>query len=265
MMMPAVWCAASVLPGSAEKSGSSESATFMRNVPEPERQCVDAPQEFRRQRRRIDEPREEQLRIEIGDDDFGARKISPASVTTPTARPFSTITSRTAAIGADVDAARSAALRHRLGDRAHAADRMAPDALLAVHLAEDVVEEHIGGALRIGALIGADDAVEAEHRLDRIALEPGIEEVAGRLEHQVEEVACAPLHRASRAGGRAARPSEAPGGRASPRRAHWAASRGRARAARRRRGRAAPNIRRAAPRPSRRISPPPTWCGRRRR
>ena len=51
------------------------------------------------------------------------------------------------------------------------------------------MQEHIGGALRVGALIGADDAVEAQHRLDRIAFEPRIEEVAGRLQHEVEEVA----------------------------------------------------------------------------
>ena len=85
-------------------------------------------------------------------------------MTTPTARPFSTITSR---IGEPVrifDAARGAALRHRLRDRPHAADRVAPDAALAVHLAEGVVEEHVGGAGRVGALVGADDAVEAVER-----------------------------------------------------------------------------------------------------
>ena len=62
--------------------------------------------------------------------------FSPRPVTTPTARPFSTRISLTAALGADLDAARGAGARHRLGDRAHAADRVAPDALLAVHLAE---------------------------------------------------------------------------------------------------------------------------------
>ena len=35
MMMPAVWCSARSRPGRQEKSGNSDSATFMRNVPEP--------------------------------------------------------------------------------------------------------------------------------------------------------------------------------------------------------------------------------------
>ena len=148
-----------------------------------------APQEIRRQRRRVDEPREEQLWIEVGDDEPARETSRPLSVTTPTARPFSTITSRTGALRADLDAARGAAFRHRLRDRAHAADRMAPDAALAVHLAEGVVEEHIGGARRIGALIGADDAVEAVHRLDRIALEPAVEKIAGRLQKKVDQLA----------------------------------------------------------------------------
>ena len=38
MMMPEAWCSAHALPGKAVKSGNSESATFMRNVPEPQRQ-----------------------------------------------------------------------------------------------------------------------------------------------------------------------------------------------------------------------------------
>ena len=62
--------------------------------------------------------------------------------------------------------------RHRLGDRAHAADGVAPDALLAVHLAEGMVQHHIGGAGGVGTGVVADDGVEAEQRLDQIAFEP---------------------------------------------------------------------------------------------
>ena len=112
----------------------------------------------------VDEPLEQQLRIEVRDDDRRPRTASPPSVTTPTARPFSTRTSRTGAVGSDLDAARGAARRHRLRDRAHAADRVAPHALLAVHLAEHVVQQHIGRARRVGARIVADDAVEAKQR-----------------------------------------------------------------------------------------------------
>ena len=37
MMMPLPWCGFACLPGKPVKSGSSESATFIRNVPEPQR------------------------------------------------------------------------------------------------------------------------------------------------------------------------------------------------------------------------------------
>ena len=43
--------------------------------------------------------------------------------------------------------------RHGLRDRAHAADRMAPHALLAVHLAEAVVQQDVGGPGREGARV----------------------------------------------------------------------------------------------------------------
>ncbi len=38
MMMPDVWWSATLLPGSAVKLGRPESATFIRKVPEPQRQ-----------------------------------------------------------------------------------------------------------------------------------------------------------------------------------------------------------------------------------
>ena len=41
----------------------------------------------------------------------------------------------------------------------------------------------------IGAGVGPDDAVEAEDRLDRIALEPLVENVAGRAGEDFEQVA----------------------------------------------------------------------------
>ena len=82
--------------------------------------------------------------------------------------------------GADFDPARGAGARHRLRDRAHAADRMTPRALLAVHLAPAVMHEHVGRARGIGAGVGSDDPVEAEDRLDRIAFEPSVQDIAGR-------------------------------------------------------------------------------------
>src|SRR3546814_4869701 len=52
---------------------------------------------------------------------------------------------------------------------------VAPRALLAIHLAEDVMEEDIGAARRVGRGIVADDRVETEGGLDRLALEPAVE------------------------------------------------------------------------------------------
>src|SRR3546814_21370 len=69
------------------------------------------------------------------------------------------------------------------------ADAVAPRALLAVHLAEDMVEENIGAARRVGARVIADHRVETEGGLDRLALEPAVEHRARRLGEQVEHIA----------------------------------------------------------------------------
>ena len=79
--------------------------------------------------------------------------------------------------------------RHRLRDRAHAADGVAPDAFLAVHLAKRVVQHHIGRARGIGAGIIADDGVEAEQRLDQVAFKALVQHLAGRAGEQIEQAA----------------------------------------------------------------------------
>ncbi len=94
MMMPAVWCSARVLPGRQSKSGSSERATFMRNVPEPQRHWP---------MRSLNSLGSASGAISFRYRSLGfrfettalARNVSPASVTAPTARPPSTMTSRT--------------------------------------------------------------------------------------------------------------------------------------------------------------------------
>ncbi len=78
---------------------------------------------------------------------------------------------------------------HGLGDGAHAADGVAPGALVSVHLAEHMVQQHIGRARRIGRRIVADDAVEPEGGLDRRALEPAVQPIAGRLRKERQKVA----------------------------------------------------------------------------
>ena len=77
--------------------------------------------------------------------------------------------------------------RHRLGDRAHAADRVAPQALLAVHLAKGVMQHHIGGTRGVGAGVVADNGIEAEQRLDQIILKTLVEQIAGRAGEQIKQ------------------------------------------------------------------------------
>ena len=115
--------------------------------------------------------------------------VSPLSVTTPAARPLATMISRTPLFVRISTPALGAGARHRLGHRPHAADRVTPQPLLAVDLAEAMMQEHVARAGRVGAGVGPDDAVEAEERLDRIALEPLVEHVAGRAGEDFDEVA----------------------------------------------------------------------------
>jgi len=68
------------------KSGNSESATFIRNVPEPQRQ-FSMRRRNPRQGERIDEVEVEQLGL-IPAATAAARMVSPLSVSTPTACPI---------------------------------------------------------------------------------------------------------------------------------------------------------------------------------
>src|SRR3546814_6784048 len=118
----------------------------------------------------------------------------PTSTRTDTLFPYTTLFRSDEHLGdrafeADLDAHVPADLGHDLGDPAHAADAVAPRALLAVHLAEDMVEENIGAARRVGARVIADHRVETEGGLDRLALEPAVEHRARRLGEQVEHIA----------------------------------------------------------------------------
>src|SRR6185437_13901684 len=92
------------------------------------------------------------------------------------------------AVCANVDVAYSAGARDCLRDRAHAAYRMAPDTLLAVHLAPAMMQQHIARAGSIGAVVGSNDSVETKDRLDRFAFEPLIKDIAGRTGEEFEKV-----------------------------------------------------------------------------
>ena len=68
---------------------------------------------------------------------------------------------------------------------------MAPHAGLAVHFAEQVMQQHVRAARRVRAGEIADHRIPTEHRLQRLALEPAVEQFAGGLGEQVEQVAAA--------------------------------------------------------------------------
>ena len=167
MMMPAVrWSPGS---GSAVKRGSSDKATFIRKVADSLAQCA-----IRRAGSASTAPsgsssREQQLGMDARDHRLGAIRLAAGDgARRPAAFDDDLVDRR---VEDDLDARLARRLGHRLGDRAHAADRMAPGALDPRRLAEDVVEQDIGGARRIGAGIMADDRVEAEQRLDQIVAE----------------------------------------------------------------------------------------------
>jgi hypothetical protein len=62
-----------------------------------------------------------------------------------------------------------------------------PEAFLAVHLAEGMMQENVGGAGGIRTGIVADDGIETEPGLYQIAFEPAVEVVRGGFGEQVEE------------------------------------------------------------------------------
>ncbi len=140
--------------------------------------------------------------MQVGDDD--RRAVNRASFGYRTDRPSVLHQDfRDLGVGDQRHPLLGAGGRHGLRDRAHAADGVAPGPPHAVHLAEHVVQQHIGGAGRIGAGVGADHAIEAQHGLDRIALEPAVQPVAGGLGEQGEKVA-------TRRGREAAEPAREP-------------------------------------------------------
>ena len=152
--------------------------------------CFHATQEVGRQRAGVDKPGVQQARIEIRHD--GARIEALAFIRDDAAgaalvqHDFGHPAS-----GADLDAQGLHRLRHGLGDGAHAADRVAPGALFSIDLAEHVVQQHIGRPGRVGTGVVAHHAVETIGGLDRIGLEPAVQDVARRLGEQVQQLALA--------------------------------------------------------------------------
>ncbi|CAO3300672.1 hypothetical protein LMG26824_03144 [Stenotrophomonas maltophilia] len=65
---------------------------------------------------------------------------------------------------------------------------MAPCTLHAIALAEHVMQQHVGAARCVWTGIVADDAIEAEQRLDRLALEPAVQVFRRRQSEQVQQL-----------------------------------------------------------------------------
>ncbi len=172
MTMPEPWWSCCCLPGRQRKSGSSDSATFMRKVPEPDLRPRETPMQIGLDGAVGHEIAEQQLRGQR----WRPRPARRCARPTPGERRRPCRPRRSSdgdrRLGADDGAARLRRTRHGLRDGAHAADGVAPHARLAVDLAEAVVQQHVGRARRVRAGIGADDAVEGERALDHLALEP---------------------------------------------------------------------------------------------
>ena len=175
-------------PGRAEKLGSSLKREVHAERARAAAIRADAGAEVGGQDGRIEKLLEGELRVQVGDD--RARRDLLALVRDD-ADGAALLDQDLVhgAVRANLDATLGAGARDRLRDRAHAADRMAPDALFAVHLAPAMMQQHVACAGRIGAVIGSNNSVEAEDRLDRIALEPLVEHVAGGAGEELEKVA----------------------------------------------------------------------------
>ena len=65
---------------------------------------------------------------------------------------------------------------------------MPPCPSLAVHFAENVVQQHVRRTGRVGAREIADHRIEAKCGLDRLRLEPAVEQVAGALGEKIQHV-----------------------------------------------------------------------------
>src|SRR5690606_30724573 len=82
------------------------------------------------------------------------------------------------------DAVLATGSRERVGDRSHSTRDKAPGALVAVQVAEEVVELDIGGAWRERSGVDADHSPRAEWGLDLLRLEKSVEDVGDARHRQ---------------------------------------------------------------------------------
>ena len=94
---------------------------------------------------------------------------------------------RNRGLGADLGAEGLRGAGDRVGHAAGAALRDAPGTERAVDLAHVVVEQDVGRAGRVDALVRADDPGRRHRGLERVGLEPLVEEVLRGHRHQLDE------------------------------------------------------------------------------
>ncbi len=187
-MMPEVWCSLRVRPGKCGEVGQLRERDVHAERPRSAPPMAYALAKVLRQHRSVDQVLVQELWIHVRDD--AARANSLAVLGDHADRAAGLDDHFAHGTGnANLDAALGRGPGHRLRDRAHAADRVAPRSLLAVDLAEHVVQQHVGGARRVRTRVVAHDAVEAVRRLDRSALEPRVEIISRRLDEQIEQLA----------------------------------------------------------------------------
>ena len=112
-------------------------------------------------------------------------------------------------LGADLGAERLRRAGDRVRHAAGAALRDAPGAERAVDLAHVVVEQHVRGPGRADALVRADDPRRRHRRLERVGLEPLVEEVRRAHRHELDEHRLLALRQLPRTGGRGRRAAAA--------------------------------------------------------
>src|SRR4029077_10718369 len=75
--------------------------------------------------------------------------------------------------------------RHRLGDRTHAADRVAPGARYARRFAEQMVQQDVGRSRRLRRGEIAYYAVKSEQRLGELAFKMAVEDVGRATNREI--------------------------------------------------------------------------------
>ena len=138
---------------------------------------------------RVEQPLERHVGVGVAGHDAGrgTRRRSPAPRRRPA--PSRTRIARHLGLAADLDAEVAGGRGQRLRQPAHAAAHVAPHAALAVGLAHDVVEQHVGVPGIDGAAIAPMMASVASVALSSLRLEPAVEDRPRRPGQDLDRLA----------------------------------------------------------------------------